>query len=343
MKQAIVAVEDRRFFEHRGVDVRGIVRAVWQDFREQGVVEGGSTITQQFVKNAYVHSSARGAEAEGGGARLAARAALAQGPDPHRVPQHDLLRQRRLRHRAGVARLLPATRRPADARGVGAARGIPPTRRCYDPVANPQRARARRKIVLRAMLEQGGDHAGRVQERERTPLPDPASIHLPGIQGPAPYFTNYVKQQLIDTYGTARSSAAASGCDTSIDLDLQDMAREAIAKWLPDPNGPAAALVAIDPRDGRVLAMVGGQELQREPVQPRRPGRAAARVVVQADRARGRARPGHLARRRRSSQARSRSRSATATGTSRTTRARTSARSTSRRRRCTPTTRSTRS
>ncbi len=57
MKQAIVAVEDRRFFEHRGLDVRGIVRAVWQDLRNRAVVEGGSTITQQFVKNAYVKSS----------------------------------------------------------------------------------------------------------------------------------------------------------------------------------------------------------------------------------------------------------------------------------------------
>ena len=56
MKQAIVAVEDKRFYEHRGVDVRGIGRALWQDIRSQGLVEGGSTITQQFVKNAYVRN-----------------------------------------------------------------------------------------------------------------------------------------------------------------------------------------------------------------------------------------------------------------------------------------------
>ena len=59
MKQAIVAIEDRRFFEHRGVDVRGIVRAVWADVRNKRVVQGGSTITQQFVKNAYVQRAAR--------------------------------------------------------------------------------------------------------------------------------------------------------------------------------------------------------------------------------------------------------------------------------------------
>ena len=60
---------------------------------------------------------------------------------------------------------------------------------------------------------------------------------------------------------------------TSIDLELQKLAREAIGKWLPGSRGPDAALVAIDPRDGRVLAMVGG-ELREEPVQPRRAGPA---------------------------------------------------------------------
>ena len=54
MKQAIVAVEDRRFWEHRGVDLRGIFRAIWADVRKSGVVQGGSTITQQFVKNTYI-------------------------------------------------------------------------------------------------------------------------------------------------------------------------------------------------------------------------------------------------------------------------------------------------
>ena len=56
MRQAIVSVEDQRFYEHNGVDVRGIARALWQDVRQQGIVEGGSTITQQFVKNAYIRN-----------------------------------------------------------------------------------------------------------------------------------------------------------------------------------------------------------------------------------------------------------------------------------------------
>ena len=74
MKQAIVAVEDKRFYEHNGVDLRGIGRALWQDIRSQSVVEGGSTITQQFVKNAYIRNERTIApQGARGGARVAAR------------------------------------------------------------------------------------------------------------------------------------------------------------------------------------------------------------------------------------------------------------------------------
>src|SRR4029079_15076475 len=56
MRQAIVSVEDQRFVEHNGIDVKGVGRALWQDVRQQSIVEGGSTITQQFVKNAYIRN-----------------------------------------------------------------------------------------------------------------------------------------------------------------------------------------------------------------------------------------------------------------------------------------------
>ena len=74
MRQAIVSVEDQRFYEHNGVDMRAIARALWQDIRSQKVVEGGSTITQQFVKLAYVRNERSiGAQGARGGARVAAR------------------------------------------------------------------------------------------------------------------------------------------------------------------------------------------------------------------------------------------------------------------------------
>ena len=81
---------------------------------------------------------------------------------------------------------------------------------------------------------------------------------------------------------------------TTIDLKLQLKARAAIERVLRNPDGPAAALVAIDPQTGEVKAMFGGRELPREPVQPRGAGEATARLGVQADRARGGDERGHL-------------------------------------------------
>jgi membrane carboxypeptidase/penicillin-binding protein len=96
-----------------------------------------------------------------------------------------------------------------------------------------------------------------------TPLPRPEDVRLPGAQRPAQYFAEYVKQQLIPYYGSGKVFGGGLRVQTSIDLELQNLARDAIGKWLPDPNGPAAALVAIDPHDGRVLAMVGGNSFRK--------------------------------------------------------------------------------
>ncbi|HEU0303538.1 MAG TPA: PBP1A family penicillin-binding protein [Gaiellaceae bacterium] len=260
MKQAIVAIEDRRFFEHRGLDLRGIARAVWQDLRNRAVVEGGSTITQQFVKNAYVKSS-RSFERKLKEAALAWQ--LEQQWSKDRIltaylntiyfgnGAYGIEQASRVyfKHRASKLTLAESA----------LLAGIPadPTR--YDPRANPRQAKARRHTVLRAMLEQGDITRVEYWRADHVPMPDPEDIRLPGVQGPAPYFTNYVKQQLIDAYGTARVFDRGLRVRTSIDLDLQQVARDAIAKWLPDDEGPSAALVAIDPRDGRVLAMYGGR------------------------------------------------------------------------------------
>src|SRR5439155_6307914 len=90
-------------------------------------------------------------------------------------------------------------------------------------------------------------------------LPSPADVHLPGTQEQrGQYFVNYVKQQLIDEYGSSRVFGGGLRVYTTLDLGLQKMARKAVAKSLSNPDGPQAALVAIDPRDGSVLAMVGG-------------------------------------------------------------------------------------
>jgi penicillin-binding protein 1A len=103
----------------------------------------------------------------------------------------------------------------------------------------------------------------RVQFRRasRAPLPKPESVHLSGVLGQAPYFGEYVKQQLIEhpEIGAKRVFGGGFRVHTTINLRLQRLAREAIDKWLPSPDGPQAALVAINPSNGAVLAMYGGR------------------------------------------------------------------------------------
>ena len=88
-------------------------------------------------------------------------------------------------------------------------------------------------------------------------------MHLPGSGARRRHFVEYVKQQLIPYYGQDDVYGGGLRVRTSLDLRLREAARAAIEKWLPSPSGPQAALVAVDPRDGRVLAMVSGQSFRK--------------------------------------------------------------------------------
>jgi penicillin-binding protein 1A len=264
MMAAIVAVEDRRFWEHRGVDVRGILRALWSDIRQKRVVEGGSTITQQYVKNVYdEHSRSIG--------RKVREAALAWQLER----DDDWSKERILTEYLntiyfgnGAYGIQQAARAYFDkgARDLNLAEsallaGIPADPTGYDPVTRPAAARARRTTVLDAMLELGDITPAEHANALRAPLPRPEDVRLPGteITWRAPYFTNYVKTQLIERRGARNVFGGGLRVTTTIDLELQQRARDAIAKWLPDADGPQAALVALDPETGNVLAMVGGR------------------------------------------------------------------------------------
>jgi penicillin-binding protein 1A len=264
LQHAIVAIEDRRFYEHRGVDLRGIARAVWADVTSKGVVQGGSTITQQFVKNSCVTSKRTIS-------RKLKEAALAW-----------QLEQRWSKDRILTAYLNTiyfgngayGIQRAAQTYfGTTAAKltlaqaallaGIPADPSRYEPVTNPSSARVRRREVLQAMLEEHDITPADFARADRAPLPRPDTVRLPGIQGPAPYFADYVKQQLISKYGTRRVFGGGLDVQTSIDLRLQKLARKAIESVLTEPNGPSAALVAIRPRTGEILAMYGGDNFRQ--------------------------------------------------------------------------------
>jgi penicillin-binding protein 1A len=259
MKHAIVDVEDKRFFEHRGVDVHGIVRAIWADLRNEKIVEGGSTITQQFVKNAYVKN-------ERSIGRKLKEAALAWQLEQQWSKDRILTAYLNTIYFGNGAYGVEQAARvyfghdaeKLDIAEAALLAGIPEDPTLYDPVTSPKAARQRRRVVLQDMLDQHDITYNEYRLANRTPLPKPEDVRLPGTQGPAgQYFANYVKQLLVDRYGTAKVFGGGLRVTTSIDLGLQKVAHEAIAKWL-NGIGPSAALVAVDPRDGRILTMVGG-------------------------------------------------------------------------------------
>ncbi len=261
MKHAIVAIEDKRFYEHRGVDVRGMARALWADVSNRGTVQGGSTITQQFVKNAYLTSQ----QTVG---RKLIEAALAWqleqkwskdriltaylntvyfGNGAYGVEQASRIY---FHHRA-------AQMKPAEAALLA---GIPEDPSLWDPVAHPQAAKARRNLVLKQLYLQHYLTTSQYVNSLVYPMPDPAKVTLPSTQGvAAPYFANYVKDQLVHTLGPRRTFGGGLRVTTTLDVDLQQAAREAIKSVLPTSSGPTAALVALDAQTGAVLAMVGGE------------------------------------------------------------------------------------
>ena len=246
MKQAIVAVEDKRFYEHNGVDVHGIVRALWQDIRSQSVVEGGSTITQQYVQNAYSRN-------EDTIARKVREAALAwqlsQRWSKDRILTAYL---NTIYFGNGAYGILQAARTYFDKNAAeltlpesALLAGLPRSPTFYDPVQHPAAAKKRRAYVLQLLYEQGRITRGEQRKANAAPLPKPDDVHLPGTHGPAAYFVNYVTDQLVSHYGSPeRVFGGGLAVTTTIDLDLQTKAREAVQEVLKDLSGPAAALVA---------------------------------------------------------------------------------------------------
>ena len=168
MRQAIVSVEDQRFYEHNGVDVRGIARALWQDVRQQGIVEGGSTITQQFVKNAYIRN-------EKTIARKVREAALAWQLEQDWTKDRILTAYlNTIYFGHGAYGIQQAARayfkkgaKDLDLAESALLAGIPADPSLYDPSANPRNATLRRRHVLSMMLRAGEDHAPPVRPRRQ--------------------------------------------------------------------------------------------------------------------------------------------------------------------------------
>ena len=152
--------------------------------------------------------------------------------------------------------------RPAEAALLAA---IPEDPSANDPVAHPQHAKERRNLVIGLLYSQGYLTKSQYENSLVYPMPKPDEVNLPSTQGvAAPYFANYVKDQLVHRFGPARTFGGGLRVTTTLDVGLQQIARDAIKSVLPPSDtGPTATMVVLDAHSGAVVAMVGGENYHK--------------------------------------------------------------------------------
>lgn len=278
MKHAIIAIEDRRFYENQGFDLRGMARALVKDVTSQSTVQGASTITQQFVKNALQAQDNRTVFQKVKEAAVAYHLtrrwskqkilteylnAIYYGNGAYGIESAARVYFGSAHLGCGTSSYSPcaAELQPHEAALIA---GIVASPSAYDPIAHPAAATERRNIVLKNMLEQGYITGNAYRSSAQQALPAAGEIQPPQEKSAAPYFTTWVKQQVVEHFGARRAFSGGLRVRTTLDLDLQRAAELAVAANV-GGIGPSSALVAIDNRTGEVRAMVGGSNYNERP------------------------------------------------------------------------------
>ncbi|HEY2207726.1 MAG TPA: transglycosylase domain-containing protein [Gaiellaceae bacterium] len=254
MPKATVAIEDRRFYSHGGVDPVGILRALVADVSAGRIVQGGSTITQELVRNLYL-SREQTLQRKAVEACLAIKLA--------RVWPKDTILTAYLNdvyygnHAYGIQAAaetyysVPASRLTLEQAALIA--GLPQAPSYYDPLHNPAAALVRRDEVLRALRRSGdiddAQYASAVRDR---------SLHLrpsPAYASREPYLVGYVENLLQQAYGAATVQAGGLRVYTTIRPRLQTAAVRALSSVVYARHDPAGAIVSIDPATGAIRAL----------------------------------------------------------------------------------------
>ncbi len=258
LRNAVVATEDMRFYQHSGVDPLGVARALWTDVTHGSAAQGGSTITQQYVKNAFT-TDERTLKRKIMEAMLAYEVEQKYGKD--KILQ---MYMNTIYFGHGAYGVETAAEvyfgKPVgklDLAESATLAGLIKSPGRYSPHVNRVAAKARRHTVLTQMLEQGyvsqqAMAAADTEPFRLAPLKPQATV--------APYFVEYVKSALVEKFGADAVFRGGLTVRTTLDLTMQHAAEKAVASALSRKGDPSAALVAIDPASGEVRAMVGGSD-----------------------------------------------------------------------------------
>ncbi|MBI3783732.1 MAG: PBP1A family penicillin-binding protein [Deltaproteobacteria bacterium] len=273
--RAIIDTEDQRFYQHRGVDVVGVLRALWVNATKRRLVQGGSTLTQQLMKNFFL-TDARNLRRK---LREAVMALIVE----HRFSKEEILENYLneiylgQRGAQGIYGVWEASRfyfakapHELSIAEMALLAGLIRGPNYYSPFRDAERALHRRNIVLTVMREQGDidqvQYDAAIQERLRlAPIPTKAKD--------APYFVDFVRKELADLYPADLLTSEGMLIFTSLDMHLQRLAEQTLQDGLAQlekryprlhADDPAdqlqACLIVVQPQTGAIKAMMGGRD-----------------------------------------------------------------------------------
>lgn len=259
LRNATVAIEDERYYHHKGVDYSSIIRAAVKNLKSGKTMQGGSTITQQLVRNIYIKDPERDYK------RKIREATLASKLEKRRSKRWILREYLNTapygtvngRSAIGVQAAAQTffAKNVSDLTLAEAAllAGLPQAPSTYNPFQNPRGSLARRNEVLRKMIEL--EYI--TQEQGEAALAKPVKLKHGSryTRIREPFFFDFVKQQLIDRYGVNVVRRGGLKIYTTIDPNYQEAARESIGEALNQPGDPSSAIVSIDPKTGYIKAM----------------------------------------------------------------------------------------
>jgi penicillin-binding protein 1A len=267
LKNATVAIEDQRFYKNDGIDVTGIFRAAVKDVTHGAALQGGSTITMQLMRNLYL-----------GGDQHTIRqkiieAKLALDYEKHHskrsilnsylnsVPYGTLGGQTAIGVQAAARIFFDKPASQLDLEQSALLAGLPQAPSQYNPFKDAAAAKQRRNEVLAKMAELHYISLAQADATEQQPLEVHAGTYY--SERREDFFFEYVREQLIHRYGAKTVEQGGLKVYTTIDLNMQRLARKAIADVLDEPEDPASAIVTLNPANGDIEAMAESESYEK--------------------------------------------------------------------------------
>jgi penicillin-binding protein 1A len=266
LKDATVAIEDQRFYKNNGVDLTGIFRSAVKDITHGKALQGGSTITMQLVRNLYLGGDQHTLKQKIIEAKLAVEYNKRHSKRTiltnylNSVPYGTLGGQTAIGVQAASREFFDKPASQLNLQQSALLAGLPQAPSQYNPFRNAAEAKRRRNEVLAKMAELRYISSSQAHAAESAPLEVKRGYFY--SERKEDFFFEYVRQQLVKRYGAQTVAQGGLRVYTTIDLNMQRLARKAIAEVLNQPEDPASAIVTINPANGDIEAMAESQSYE---------------------------------------------------------------------------------